>query len=50
MPDSIGVAQVYEVMEDPTAFYIVMEKDGRYIYTNILNTPYNMIYYVLMNN
>ncbi|CAK9027718.1 unnamed protein product [Durusdinium trenchii] len=29
LPDSIGVARIYEVMEDPTAFYIVMEKvDG----------------------
>eukprot|EP00434_Breviolum_minutum_P003904 symbB.v1.2.003431.t1/scaffold195.1/size274553/2 len=28
LPDSIGVARVYEVMEDPTAFYIVMEKVG----------------------
>lgn len=28
LPDSIGVARVYEVMEDPTAFYVVMEKVG----------------------
>ncbi|CAJ1410962.1 unnamed protein product [Effrenium voratum] len=28
LPDSLGVAHVYEVIEDPTAFYIVMEKVG----------------------
>ncbi|CAE7208276.1 CPK1 [Symbiodinium sp. KB8] len=26
LPQNLGVAKIYEVMEDPTAFYIVMEK------------------------
>jgi len=28
LPENLGVAKIYEVMEDPTAFYIVMEKVG----------------------
>merc|ERR1719476_694218 len=28
LPDSCGVARLYEVLEDPKAFYVVMEKVG----------------------